>query len=107
MSLEQYENNYTTTLNGAINNSTTSITVTTGPTNLSGQFRIKIDNEIILVGEASGTSFTNCVRGVEGTTAASHNDGASVKHVLTADALKLMDYDPILEIFGAPTTSYE
>lgn len=84
---EQFENNYTTTLNGAINDSTTTIVVTAGPTTMTGQFRIKIDNEIILVGSVSGTTFSSCTRGVEGTSAASHSNGATVTHVLTAGSL--------------------
>ena len=107
MGLEQYENNYTTTLNGAIDNSTTSITVTAGPSTLVRNFRIKIDNEIILVGNASGTSFTNCTRGAEGTSAVSHSDAASVKHILTAGALYALDPDPIRDTFGTPDTAYE
>lgn len=91
MGAEQFENNYTTQLNGGISNTDTTIVVDAGPTNMTGNFRIKIDNEIILVGTVSGTSFTGCTRGVEGTTAATHSDNAVVKHILTAEALKGSD----------------
>jgi hypothetical protein len=86
--VEQYENNYSTQLNGAIDSDDTTIVVDAAPVTMTGSFRIKIDNELILVGSVSGTSFTGCTRGVEGTTAASHSDNAIVKHVLTADALE-------------------
>lgn len=85
---EQYENNYETQLNGSINSSVTTLTVDAVPTTMSGDFRIKIDNEIILVGQVSGSTFVNCLRGQEGTTAASHSDNAVVTHVLTAAALE-------------------
>lgn len=104
--LEQYKNNYETQLNGAIDSDDTTITVDTGPSTMTGRFRIRIDDEIIFVGAASGTSFTSCVRGVEGTTAASHLDNAIVTHVLTASALKIME-DPILDVFGPPDTAFE
>ena len=84
---EQFKNNYITTLNGAIDNDDTTITVTTGPSTMTGNFRIKIDDEIIFVGNASGTSLTNCIRGYESTTPASHSNGAEVKHILTAGGL--------------------
>lgn len=104
--LEQYKNNYETQLNGAIDDNDTTITVDTGPSTMTGRFRIRIDDEIIFVGAASGTSFTSCVRGIEGTTAASHSDNAVVTHVLTMDSLKIME-DPILDLFGTPDTAFE
>ena len=67
----------TNQLNGAINNSVTTITVdsTTGfPT--SGT--INIDLELITYTAKTATTFTGCVRGVNGTTAASHLDNALV-----------------------------
>lgn len=85
--VEQFENNYTTLLNGAIDDNDTTIVVDTGP-DMTGQFRIKIDDELILVGSVSGTTFSDCSRGVEGTVAASHSDNAVVEHVLTAGSLE-------------------
>ena len=64
-------------LNGGINNSVTTITVdsTTGfPTTGT----IDIDSELITYTGLTGTTFTGCVRGVNGTTAASHLDNAIV-----------------------------
>jgi hypothetical protein len=91
--VEQYANDVpndsvATTLNGAINNSVTSITVTsfTGfPT--SAQYRIRIDNEIMIVTGGAGTTTWTVTRGAEGTPAASHLDLATVIHNLTRDGL--------------------
>ena len=107
MGLEQYENNYGTTLNGGISNSDTTIVVAAAPVSMTGKFRIKIDNELIFVGSVSGTTFSSCTRGIEGTTAASHSDAATVKHVVTAQSLQFVEYDPIQEFFGTPDTRYE
>lgn len=85
--MEQLRNNATTTLNGSITNSTTSIVVTDGSVfPSSGNFRIKIDNELITVTSRSTNTLT-VTRGVESTTAVSHADLASVNHVLTAAAI--------------------
>lgn len=86
--MEQFENNYVTQLNGSINDSTTTIIVDAGPTDITASFRIKIDDELIMVGSVSSTTFSSCTRGIEGTTAASHADNAVVEHVLTAGSLK-------------------
>ena len=87
MSTEKFTNNASTTLNGAINNAVTSLTptATTGfPT--AGNFRIRIDDEIMLVSAVSGGNFT-VARAQEGTAAASHSNGATIRHVLTAGAI--------------------
>lgn len=87
MGLEQFANNASSTLNGAINNVVTTLVVqsaTLFPT--QGQFRILIDSEIMLVTGVSGTTYT-VTRGTEGTTAASHSNGVPVTHILTAAAL--------------------
>ena len=90
---EQFANNATTTLNGSITNVQTSLVVssaTTFPT--SPQFRIIIDSEIMLVTGVSGTTFT-VTRGIENTTAAAHNSGATVSMILTAGALDQLRSD--------------
>lgn len=94
---EQFANNGATTLNGAINNSTTSVTVTDGsmfPS--SGNFRIIVDAEIMLVTARSGNGLT-VVRGAESTTAASHSNGAAATHVLTTGGFndRVRDNDPL------------
>ncbi len=57
-----------------------------------GNFRIIVDTEIMLVARVLGNSFL-VVRGQEGTSAASHDAGAAVYHVLTAGALAARDSD--------------
>jgi hypothetical protein len=67
-----------TSLNGAINNSVTTITLTSAagfPT--AGV--VKIDNELISYTGISSNDLTGCTRGVNGTAAASHSDGAGVE----------------------------
>jgi hypothetical protein len=87
MAVEQFANNASSTLNGAINSSVTSLVVTSAtgfPT--VGNFRLLIDSEIMLVTAVSGTTFT-VTRGIEGTAAASHSNGATVTAILTAGSL--------------------
>lgn len=96
---EQFTNKATTTLNGAINNSVTSIVVTSAtgfPT--TGEFRIVVTpgagtEEIMTVTAVSGTTWTvtrasEVIGGDQ--TARSHSNGAAVKHVLTVGALKTL-----------------
>lgn len=85
---EQFENNFSTFLNGAIDDDDTTLTVDNVPNDITENFRIKIDNEIILVGSVSGSTFIDCERGVEGTTATSHDDDDLVEHILTAKGLR-------------------
>ena len=77
-----------TTLNGAINSTTTTITLASNPgtafvpSNLqvssTDQMFIKIDNEIIR-GTLSTLTFTSNSRGHDGTTASSHSNGATIE----------------------------
>ena len=69
----------TTTLNGAINDSVTTLTLTDAsqfPS--SGTNFIIIGSEEISYTGVSGNTLTGLTRGVAGTTAASHSDGATV-----------------------------
>jgi len=87
MAVERYANNATSTLSGSITAASTTLAVNSAadfPT--SGQFRILIDSEILLVTSVAGTTFT-VQRGVEGTVAAAHNSNATVEHVLTKFSL--------------------
>ena len=95
---EQYENTYTTTLNGSIGSGDSSLVVNAAPVTLTGQFRIKIGTELIFVGSVSGTTFSGLTRGVEGTTAASHSNGDTVTHVLTAASYKASFAFPLDDI---------
>lgn len=76
-------NNLATALNGALNNSATTITVasTTGfPT--AGY--ITIDAEAISYTGVTATTFTTCTRGADGTAAATHLTAAQVLHTVVA-----------------------
>lgn len=94
--MEQVANNAASTLGSSISSGDTTLTVadaSTFPT--SGNFRILIDSELILVTAVSGTTFT-ITRGIEGTTAASHTSGAAVTHILTAGSLIQVVTDRII-----------
>jgi hypothetical protein len=84
---ERFSNLAATTLDGSIADSDTSIDVTDGSTFPSvGNFRIIIEDEIILVTARSSNTLT-VVRGIENTSAASHADDTAVTHVVTAGGL--------------------
>lgn len=83
---ENFANNYSTALDGAINNSQTTFDVLSVSGAPAVNFRIKVENELMLVTGVSSLTFT-VTRGIEGTTAASHADGTLVTHVLTAGAI--------------------
>lgn len=81
-------NNQGTTLASAITStSATSISVT-GTTGFpsSGNFRLQIDDELLLVTSVSGTTWT-VTRGIEGTTPATHLNAAAVNHVVSAGGI--------------------
>jgi hypothetical protein len=85
--MELFVNDPGTTLNGNITSGASSIVVSNSsgyPT--TGNFRIKIGSELMLVTAVSGTTWT-VTRGIEGTTPASALSGAAVSHVLTAGGL--------------------
>lgn len=102
MATEQFANNAATTLSGnggSITSGATSLIVANAsgfPT--TGNFRILIGSELILVGAVSGTTFSSLTRGLESTTAASHNDGDAVTHILTAASLiqAIADRSPLV-----------
>jgi hypothetical protein len=86
MATEQFANNASSTLNGAINNSVTSITVTDGSSFPSvGNFRLVCESEIMICTARSGNTLT-VQRGQEGTTAASHADTTAIIHILTKNS---------------------
>lgn len=87
---EQFANLAKSTLNGAINTSVTTITVANGaifPS--SGNYRILVDNELMLVTARSGNNLT-VTRGIESTTAASHLAGVNVALVFTAALMQTL-----------------
>jgi hypothetical protein len=68
-----------TALNGAINSTDTTITVDSTSAFKRGDFyRFIVDSEVIYATNATATTFTGCLRGQEGTTAASHSNDAVV-----------------------------
>lgn len=68
-----------TTLNGGITSTATSMTVVSSATFLRGDFfRFVIDSEVIYATNNTTTTFTGLLRGQEGTTAASHLTAATV-----------------------------
>ena len=80
-------------LDGAVNASTTSIDVVDGSLfPVTGNFRIIIDSEIILVIARSSNTLT-VVRAQEGTTGASHSSGADVTHVITSGGIEKLQFD--------------
>lgn len=94
--MEQFANNATTTLSGGIDNVQTSLTVVDEtPFSPDENYRIKIDSELLLVTGGAGTPNWTVTRGIEGTTAASHANGATVSQVLTAGALQQFRADNV------------
>lgn len=86
MPRERYTNAQPTTLNGSINNSTTTVVVADGSSFPTGYFRILVDSEIMFCSARSGNTLT-VIRGQEFTAAAAHSSGVAVNHLLTAGAL--------------------
>ena len=87
--IEQFTNDAASTLAEVIRTAsvTTCKVASAAAFPASGSFRIKIDNEILIVTAVSGTTFT-ITRGAEGTTARSHAAGATVRHLLTKGGLE-------------------
>lgn len=95
--MEYLKNNASTTLNGSIDDNDTTLVVTsTTPFPAQGNFRVKIDTELLLVTGVAGTTWT-VERGIEGTTAASHASSTPVIHVLTEKGLETYVGEYILE----------
>jgi len=60
--------------------------VSAGTFPTAGPFRIRIDDELLLVTSVAGSMFT-VSRGIEGTMAAAHAQGVAVTHIITAGGL--------------------
>ncbi|QJX01314.1 tail fiber protein [Frigoriglobus tundricola] len=91
MATEQLVNNGVTQLTAAIDNqlTTTTLNVLSSGSFPSPPFRIRIDNELMMVTAVSGTTWT-VTRAIEGTTAAAHSSGATVTQVLTAAVMNAL-----------------
>jgi hypothetical protein len=72
----------TTTLNGTIDDSVTTVVVTS-TTGFAASGTILIGSELITYAAKTGTDFTGCTRGAKGTTAASHTTGVIVTDAAT------------------------
>lgn len=84
---EVLKNNAVTTLNGSITSGSATLSVLSAALFPgTGNFRIAVDSELMLVTGVSGTTFT-VTRGLEATTAALHSAGAAVVCVLTAGSV--------------------
>jgi hypothetical protein len=85
---EQLTNFGRTTLNGNINDSTTSVVVTDGSVfPATGNFRLNVEDELMLCTSRSTNTLT-VTRGIEGTSAAAHSTGVYVTQVATAGAVQ-------------------
>jgi hypothetical protein len=92
---EQIKNSGLSTLSGSVDNTTDPVTFSVADGSLfpsSGNFRLKIDDEILLATSRTGNSIT-ATRAQESTTIASHSSGAQVKHPLTAGAVRQLYQD--------------
>lgn len=88
--VERFANNAIGTLSAGISDSATSLSLQSGEGAefpASGNFRIVIGSEIIIVGGRSTDSLTSLTRGAESTTAVAHSSGDTVTQVATAGAL--------------------
>jgi hypothetical protein len=95
MATEKFANKPITTLSTGITISALTLSVKdVSAFPLQPQFRIKIEDELMLVTGVAGSVFT-VLRGAENTVAAAHGLGATVVHVLTAGALDQLKSDVI------------
>lgn len=85
--MELFSNDARAALNGSINNSVTSLTVTSAlrfPA--TGNFALIVESELMLVTAVSGNVFT-VTRGIEGTTAVAHASGVALAHMCSAGTI--------------------
>jgi len=95
MAMEKFTNSATTTVAAGLNNTTDPVTfsvVSAAAFPSSGNFHIRVGNEILLVTVVSGVNFT-VSRAKDGTTAESHDAGETVTEILTADSLDIAMMD--------------
>lgn len=78
------KNNSRTTLSAGITSTVTSFDVANGGLLPDAPFRVTVDNEIMEIGTKSGNTLSDIIRGMEGTTAVSHNAGAYIEVRFTA-----------------------
>lgn len=84
---EAFQNNFQTLLTSAITTTTGTSASVAAAFAAAGQYRILIDSEFMIVTVGANTTTWTVTRGAEGTTAAIHESGTVVTHVLTAGGL--------------------
>lgn len=84
---ENLSNDFTTTLSGGIDDTTTTVNVTSASGAPAANFRARVDNELMLVTSKGGGTNWTVQRHIEGSSAASHADGATLAHVITKGGL--------------------
>lgn len=103
MARERKANKAQSTLNGAISNVATTVTVSDASSFPSSpQFRVLVEDELMLVTAISGSDFT-VTRGIEGTSNVSHSTGLAITLIETqAGQLRhLRDwFHPMAEVSG-------
>lgn len=77
-------NGISTTLNGSIDNLVTTVNVI-DTTSFPSTGYFVVDNEIVQYASKTGTAFTGCTRGADGSTAASHATAATAAAYAVAD----------------------
>lgn len=86
MGREYYTNAVPSTLNGGINNSTTTVVVTDANAWPAKNFNVVCESEIMYCTLRSGNTLT-VRRGQEGTTGVSHSNAAAICNIITAGTL--------------------
>jgi hypothetical protein len=92
---EQFRNEAVNTIAEDLDNSETVVTVSDGSVfPSSGNFRVRVDDEIMICTSRSTNDLT-VIRGQESTSAVTHSNGAAISLVLTAASIDrhLQDYD--------------
>ena len=93
MATETFSNNASSTLSMSVDNVVTLLSVVDGSSfPSSGQFRLKINNELMLCISRFGDNLV-VARAQEGTSAASHASGDAVVHIVTAAALTQLKWE--------------
>lgn len=91
--VEQFANNASSTLSSSIGSGDATLTVVSGtPFSSTGNFRIVVDSEIMLV-TARASNTLSITRAQEGTIAASHSSGVTVTQIVTAGAISQLKID--------------
>lgn len=103
-----WANRSKSTLDGAITDSASSLTIVTPATGqdfpTAVPFEVICGTEIMVVGARAGNVLSDLTRGAEGTTAASHASGAVIGHGVTAGALTALQAATAVAGYYAPVT---